>query len=282
MIKGLKLQKNSQPLSRNIKVAIAVVVLLLLVAGGVTVWYFYAYKPAQVKEDVRRREEQQLANDIKTVEKYYLKSLTGGSITQFTKLASEISKSQNILAEFNYTNETFVCDPQSCSFSYQLNKGNVFNIAQKNFWGENYTAIFSDDAVNFSGIQSGLSDNPLLSAYKNKADITAPFCGDLLNYLYSYNSISGIQQTLKIVSLPGSPVQTNENKIAKKGRGKYYGLNTMNWEMEIPKTSKNGIDVLYVASILERQAFRDAFIIQKIDSVKDNKISGVMVCKIGN
>lgn len=56
----------------------------------------------------------------------------------------------------------------------------------------------------------------------------------------------------------------------------------MNWEMEIPKTSKNGIDVLYVASILERQAFRDAFIIQKIDSVKDNKISGVMVCKIGN
>jgi len=40
--------------------------------------------------------------------------------------------------------------------------------------------------------------------------------------------------------------------------------------------------LLYTASLLERQAFRDAFIIQKIDSVKDNKITGVMVCKTGN
>lgn len=87
---------------------------------------------------------------------------------------------------------------------------------------------------------------------------------------------------MKIVSPPGSAVQAIENKIAAKGRGKNYGINVLSWEMEIPKQSKNYMALLYTASLLERQAFRDAFIIQKIDSVKDNKITGVMVCKTGN
>ena len=282
MIKGLKLRKNSRPVSRRIKAGIAIGVLLLLIAGGIAGWYFFAYEPAQQRDEIKRREAQQLANDISTVDKFYLSNLSGGSISKFTTLAAEISKSQRILSDFNYVNEVYTCDAKNCSFSYQLKKGSVFTLAQKIFFDEVYTANFSDTSIDFTGIKSGLDDNPILSAYKSKKDIYPPSCGDVLNYLYSYNSVSDPREIVKIVSPPGSAVQAIENKIAAKGRGKNYGINVLSWEMEIPKQSKNYMALLYTASLLERQAFRDAFIIQKIDSVKDNKITGVMVCKTGN
>lgn len=122
MIKGLKLRKNSRPVSRRIKAGIAIGVLLLLIAGGIAGWYFFAYEPAQQRDEIKRREAQQLANDISTVDKFYLSNLSGGSISKFTTLAAEISKSQRILSDFNYINEVYTCDAKNCSFSYQLKK----------------------------------------------------------------------------------------------------------------------------------------------------------------
>ncbi|MBU9849077.1 hypothetical protein [Rahnella aceris] len=281
MIKKLKLQKNSLPGSKNIKTGIVIAVVLLLILAGVAGWYFLAYKPAQILGEVKRKEAQQLANDIKKVEAFYLKTLSGGSISGFTKLAGEIVQSYGQLSAVNYVNEAFTCSAENCSFSYQLNTNGVFNIAQKVFFGESYTANFSEKSIDFTGIKSGMDNNPLLTAYKKKEKISPPPCGDLLNYIYSYNSVAASDEALKIVSPPGSEVFSLEEKLAKTGKLKYYGINSIQWELKLPELNSNYTAILHTASILEKQAYKDDFIIKKIDNIKDKKITGVMICKSG-
>lgn len=281
MIKKLKLQKNSLPGSKNIKTGIVIAVVLLLILAGVAGWYFLAYKPAQILGEVKRKEAQQLANDIKKVEAFYLKTLSGGSISGFTKLAGEIVQSYGQLSAVNYVNEAFTCSAENCSFSYQLNTNGVFNIAQKVFFGEIYTANFSEKSIDFTGIKSGMDNNPLLTAYKKKEKISPPPCGDLLNYIYSYNSVAASDEALKIVSPPGSEVFSLEEKLAKTGKLKYYGINSIQWELKLPELNSNYTAILHTASILEKQAYKDDFIIKKIDNIKDKKITGVMICKSG-
>lgn len=281
MIKKLKLQKNSLPGSKKIKTGIVIAVVLLLILAGVAGWYFLAYKPAQILGEVKRKEAQQLANDIKKVEAFYLKTLSGGSISGFTKLAGEIVQSYGQLSAVNYVNEAFTCSAENCSFSYQLNTNGVFNIAQKVFFGEIYTANFSEKSIDFTGIKSGMDNNPLLTAYKKKEKISPPPCGDLLNYIYSYNSVVASDEALKIVSPPGSEVFSLEEKLAKTGKLKYYGINSIQWELKLPELNSNYTAILHTASILEKQAYKDDFIIKKIDNIKDKKITGVMICKSG-
>lgn len=281
MIKKLKLQKNSLPGSKNIKTGIVIAVVLLLILAGVAGWYFLAYKPAQILGEVKRKEAQQLANDIKKVEAFYLKTLSGGSISGFTKLAGEIVQSYGQLSAVNYVNEAFTCSAKNCSFSYQLNTNGVFNIAQKVFFGEIYTANFSEKSIDFTGIKSGMDNNPLLTAYNKKEKISPPPCGDLLNYIYSYNSVAASDEALKIVSPPGSEVFSLEEKLAKTGKLKYYGINSIQWELKLPELNSNYTAILHTASILEKQAYKDDFIINKIDNIKDKKITGVMICKSG-
>ncbi|MCR8999754.1 hypothetical protein [Rahnella perminowiae] len=280
MIKKLKLRKNTLPVSKNTKLGIAAATLVLLIAAGFAGWYYLVYLPDQELKAKKVREQTQLAADVKVVDAFYLKALTGGSISAFTKLAVEITNSYSKLYDMNYTNETFSCDAQKCAFSYQLSKGAIFSVAQKIFWGKTYNANFSENTFDFTEVKSGLSENPLLNAYKRKQEISPPACSNALNYIYSYNSATGSEQALKITALPGAAVIATEKKISQRGKAKYYGLNVISWEMSLPKPL-HYLDILNIASVLERHAFKDAFIIQKVDSSKENKITGVMVCRSG-
>jgi len=233
---------------------------------------------------MKRQQDEQLSRDIKEVDDFYLTSLSGGSIQSLISLLTEIVASYKLLNKFSYTNETFVCDSRTCSFNYQLGKNGTFSVIQKRFWGESYSSNFSTKGFDFTGIKSGLNNNDVLVQYKKKNNNGLKYpCGDVLSYIYSWNTIMAREWEIKIDSPPSSKVLAKEKALALKGRATLFKFNFIKWSMKFPKLDpKDNSKLLYLASLFGRQAYSDAFIVQKIDSVKAKKISGVIVCKSGN
>ncbi|MFK3662597.1 hypothetical protein ACI2I2_19125 [Scandinavium sp. NPDC088450] len=286
MIKRLQLRTNRRPASPGSKIGWVVAILFIVLISCAGGWYYFVYTPAQEKAKALHQEQEQLAKDIKAIDAFYLKELSGGSVQRFTELANEIVESSIILQKFNYVDEVFTCTAENCVFSYKLGEGGVFNVAQKIFWGEVYTVNYSDSTYDFTGIKSRLDSNPVLTAYKNKQNAKVYPCGDLLSYVYSYNSAFIHEMPLTIKSPPSSSILALEEKIVNKGKLKLVGLSFIPWEVKLSSVENTSasfgyINILYLASFFERQAYKDAFIIKKIDTAKENNITGVMVCKSG-
>ncbi|MFP2420376.1 hypothetical protein ACLEXA_02265 [Pseudescherichia vulneris] len=283
MIKGLQLRKNTKPMSRTKIVGIVILIISLLTTAGSGGWYYFVHKPALAVSEMKRQQDEQLSRDIKEVDDFYLTSLSGGSIQSLISLLTEIVASYELLNKFSYTNETFVCDSRTCSFNYQLGKNGTFSVIQKRFWGESYSSNFSTKGFDFTGIKSGLNNNDVLVQYKKKNNNGLKYpCGDVLSYIYSWNTIMAREWEIKIDSPPSSKVLAKEKALALKGRATLFKFNFIKWSMKFPKLDpKDNSKLLYLASLFGRQAYSDAFIVQKIDSVKAKKISGVIVCKSG-
>ncbi|WP_320731086.1 hypothetical protein [Enterobacter sichuanensis] len=80
-------------------------------------------------------------------------------------------------------------------------------------------------------------------------------------------------------SLPKSSVSDLEKRLA--GQVKPYNMLFSEWSMEITRGDSNEEDeIILLQAFLYKQAYRDAFLIRKIESIKDGmKVSGGLVCK---
>lgn len=272
MNKGLYFWKSG--LTPNKRQWIILTIIVAIVLASVSGWYYMVYVPHKKHEEEVLRKKNELQQNVKKVNSFYEEQLKGGSLERFSLLLNEIYRSRTLLAMTGYDEKVITCKNNSCNFNYEILKSHVFNVQKKNFWGKDYSASFSNKGINFSGIPAKLESNSILDSYKRGKDVSIADCGELLSYIYAFNSINDKSDQLVIAKAPASSVLDVEEKI--KGNNKYYGLLFGTWSMN----AKN--DVIHVMSIFQRQALKNSFIVKGIElKSKALKISGGFVCKSG-
>lgn len=306
MLESLYFWKNKSggsPVKRML--LIGLIVVLVLAVGGAGGWYYFIKVPADkaAKEAIMRQQAaaQKLQNDIKSVKTFYEKSLEGGSIEQTLLLLSEMRRSQNDFNVLNIEGEAFTCDAKKCEFSYNNAPGTILTLPQKMFWGKPYKATVTIKGVKkkgkkedksdfrYDGIESKLNVNKLQAAYNNKLPLDLAPCNDVVAYILTYNSFlkstspskskSTVNGEIVLKTMPKSTVIDLESQLAKKVQA--YGLMAGTWEMELKSEQGLAADNnMNLQLMLFKQAYRDAFIIKRIESTdKGIKVSGGLVCK---
>ena len=274
MKSGLYFWKNSRKPSKTMGIVIALIVLAL--AGGAAGWYYLIYFPHKQHEEELKRKEQAIKAKISQVSSFYDNNLAGGSIERLGLMLSEMYKSRLKLGLSGYKEESLSCTTSACKFNYSIQKGHVFSLQKKMFWGSEFSGSFSEDQVSFTDIPSKLNTNILLKKYSAGEAIDVPECGMMLNYIYSVNTSGMISGKFEVKAPPASGVIKVEKELG--GRSKYYGLLFGSWKME---TKDNSIP--HMISVFNSLAFQDDFIIKSID-IKSGvvSISGGFVCKTGS
>lgn len=270
MNKGLYFWKSKRVPSKMIGVVL--IVLFLLIVGLGAGWYYFLYLPQKKMEAEIKAKNAAIERQIKEVNDFYLDKLKGGSVSEFTDLLTEIYKSRIMLRLTGYQENSFTCSPESCTFGYTLKPSVVFNVQKKMFWSNFFSGSFSDTEITYSDIPSKLSGNKIFSSYMAKENVAVPDCGEVLNYIYSYNSTHPSAGEYTVTDPPSSSVSDVEDKV--RSRKKYYGLMFGSWTLK----TKN--DLTKIMSQFDRQAYRDSLIVKSIElSSGDINISGVFVCK---
>lgn len=273
MNKGLYFWKSS--FVPNKKQGIMLGIILVIILAATAGWYFLFYTPHKQHDLELQNKKTALEQQIKQVSTFYEDQLKGGSIDRFSLLLNEMYKSRLVLGLTGYNEIGFSCKTDNCTFSYVIKPSHVFNVQKKVFWGKSYSSSFSNKGISFSGIPAKLNDNIVLQHYSKGKNIDTADCGQVLSYIYAFNSINKKSDQITIVKPPASSVLDVEEKI--KGNTKYYGLLFGSW------TVKAKDDIVHLMSLFERQAFRDSFIIKGIEfKSKEVNISGGFVCKSGN
>lgn len=257
--------------------ALVAVVLLLLVAGGGGAYYYFIWKPEQ--ERLAQIEKEKLARQqkIKSVEKFYQDSLTGGSIADVHKLLAQLHMVNDRLAMLGFSPQAILCNSTDCSLSYQLNVGRIFTMTDIQMGGENHSPSFSKNTLDYTGVRSGLNNHPWLNAWKNKKAVDLPVCTDVLSYISTWNSLGGSNTEIVLNGFPASSVAKDEFVL--KNAVTSFGMLFANWTITIPSE----MDMTKVSLLLQKQLFADAFIIKSIEfKEKSTLVTGGLACKKGN
>lgn len=289
---------GGSPVKKMLLIALAVV--LVLSAGGAGAWYYFIKLPAEkAAEEALMRQRQaaeKLQSDISSVTSFYEKSLEGANIIKAINLINEINKSSTDLKYIGIESEAFDCDIKKCRFSYVNRPGTVLTLPEKTFWGKAYKASVNakkdkkkgkdKSDFGYEGIESKLNGNALQTAYKNKKPLALYPCDEVVSYILTYNSflksMSGNKKKtadgeIVIKKMPNSAVTALETQLVSKVKA--YGLMAGTWEIQF----KGGVvseSTLNLQLVLFKQAYRDAFLIKRIESEhKGIKVSGGLVCK---
>ncbi|EIX4635190.1 pilus assembly protein [Escherichia coli] len=247
-------------------------VLLCICAGGV--WYFYDQKES-AKEVERKRQEQELANKIKSINDYYTDILSGSSTTKAIDIFLAINQSSVPLSLSGFNLDLYTCDTNSCTFSYSTTNEKIFNIQEINFLDEYYKANVSEKGLEYQISQSPLADNDLREKYYSMEDISVADCSELVNYVHSFNSLTSNSQGKIVLSgYPDSSISSVEDVLP--DIKKKYGFKNVQWSTTLPD------DILGVTSFLSRQAYKESFRVNKIEKKQSSEIeiSGKLLCAI--
>jgi preprotein translocase subunit YajC len=274
MIKGRYIWKKKSSSIKSLPLIVGSIIAIIILVTCTT-WYFLMYIPQKEQKEREISEQQQRVQKKQQIENYYSDILSGGDVHSLIDLVTEIDKSRIPLELSGYQENTISCDKQSCSFQYSLKLNGIFNLQKKYFWGQEFTASFSERQMNYEGLPAKMSQNKLTDKYKNGDDITLPLCVDVLNYIYSHNTYSDKKDYIKIVTSPTSSIEAIEKEL-KTSLKKNYGILNSTWEIELPNNS------LYTMQYFSRLAYQNAFLIKKlVINDKLTKISGGFVCVSG-
>jgi len=306
MLEGMYFWKDKNGAVSKLKLFLFLILSFVLIGGGgAGGWYYFVTLPAQkAKEEVIARQQQaakKLKDDIDSVNKFYSSSLEGADIDQAVIVLNELKKSDDRISIAPLDSRMFNCDTKNCRFEYKMSPGAIWVLPHKVFWGKDYqpTLMVNNKKggdkkkgdFSFDKIESRLNKNALIEAYKHKKPLPLSSCSDVVSYLVTYNSmVKGVGKESKakkageiiIKTMPKTTVCELESQLS--GKVKAYGLMAGKWELELKSdTSALGIDDLTNLQILlYKQAYRDAFLVKKIESQdKGMKISGDLVCKKG-
>ena len=246
-----------------------VVILVAAVCGGV--WYYFHAK-AMEKEEQARQAAAALQQKRTNIHNFYTTALTGADARGFLALYAEILQSRQPITLAGFREDSFSCSKDDCSFSYQAGDNTVFSVQDKWFWGISYSPSFSQDSVDYTSIPSGMNSNPVLEAFNRQQKISEPACNDILNYVYSYNSLVEVGRRFILTELPSSSVSTDEDSLP--GNPDNHGLLAGKWLVSLPD------DYVSVFSFWQDRPYTSSFIFQSVSGKKGNlDISGTFLCK---
>ncbi|HAT1681639.1 TPA: hypothetical protein I8Y21_002303 [Klebsiella oxytoca] len=246
-----------------------VVVLVAAVGGGT--WYWF-HTQALEKEEQARQAQAAIQQKKNSIHAFYTSALSGADVQGFLGLYGEILRSRQTIELSGFTEDSFFCDTGNCKFSYLAGNNTVFNIQQKLFRNVLYPATFSANSVDYDGIPSGMGTNPTLTAFSQQAKIDEPVCNDMLNYLYSYNSLVDAGRRFTLTELPTSSVSADEASLP--GNPENYGLLVGKWSVSLPD------NYVSVFSFWRDRPYSSSFIFQSVAGTKGVlNISGTFLCK---
>ncbi|EAB2832366.1 hypothetical protein YS65_000739 [Salmonella enterica subsp. enterica] len=246
-----------------------VVVLVAAVGGGT--WYYFHAKDVE-KEEQARRAAAALQQKRTNIHKFYTTALTGADARGFLSLYTEILNSRQPIELAGFREGSFSCSTESCSFSYLTGENTVFSVQDKMFRGESYAPSFSQESVDYTGIPSDMNSNPVLEAFNRQQKISEPACNDVLNYVYSYNSLVEAGRRFTLKALPASSVSADEASLP--GNPDNHGLLAGKWQVSLPD------NYVSVFSFWQDRPYSSSFIFQSVagkQGILD--ISGTFLCK---
>ncbi|WP_272653911.1 MULTISPECIES: hypothetical protein [unclassified Providencia] len=245
------------------------VVLVGAIASGV--WY-YVHSEALEKEEQKRQAEAALQQKRTNIHNFYIQALTGTDVQGFLTLYTEILRSRQPIEIAGFSENSFSCTTSNCDFSYLAESNTVFNVQDKWFRGVSYSPSFSQDSVDYTGIPSEMNSNPVLIAFEHQAKIGQPTCNDILNYVYSYNSLIDTNRRFKLTVLPTSSVSSDEDSLP--GNPDNHGLLAGKWQVSLPD------NYVSVFSFWQDRPYTSSFIFQSMAGKQGNlDISGTFLCK---
>lgn len=246
-----------------------VVVLVAAVGGGT--WYYFHAKAVE-KEERARMATAALQQKRTNIHNFYTTALTGADTRGFLSLYTEILRSRQPVTLAGFREDDFSCTTDTCSFSYQAGENTVFSVQDKVFRGESYAPSFSQDSVDYTDIPSGMNTNPVLDAFNRQEKISEPACNDILNYVYSYNSLVDAGRRFTLTELPASSVSADEASLP--GNPDNHGLLAGKWQVSLPD------DYISVFSFWQGRPYSSSFIFQSVAGKQGNlDISGTFLCK---
>ncbi|HAG2284919.1 TPA: hypothetical protein G8W61_005329 [Salmonella enterica] len=245
------------------------VVLVAAVAGGT--WYYFHTKAVE-KAERERQAAAALQQKRTNIHNFYTTALTGADVRGFLALYTEMLHSRQPIVLAGFREDNFSCTTDSCSFSYQAGEHTVFSVQDKWFRGESYAPSFSQSSVDYIGVPSEMSSNPVLEAFNRQEKISEPACNDILNYVYSYNSLVEAAQRFTLSELPTSSVSADEDSLP--GNPDNHGLLAGKWLVSLPD------DYVSVFSFWQGRPYSSSFIFQSVAGKQGNlDISGTFLCK---
>ncbi|EDH6464021.1 hypothetical protein CB433_04650 [Salmonella enterica subsp. enterica serovar Newport] len=246
------------------------VVVLVAAVGGGTWYYFHA---RALESEAQARQAAAALQQKKTgIHAFYVSAMTGTDAQGFLNLYGEILRSRQTIELSGFSEDSFSCDSSVCNFSYLAGSNTVFNIQQKLFRDVLYPATFSENSVDYAGIPSGMNTNPVLDAFNRRAPVGMPVCNDMLNYLYSYNSLVEPGRRFTLTGLPSSTVSADEASLP--GNPENYGLLAGKWSVSLPD------NYVSVFSFWRDRPYSSSFIFQSVAGKQGVlNISGTFLCK---
>jgi len=281
---------------------VAIFTASFIIAGGASAWWYYGVKvPADKKRAMEQLALRKQQADLASVAAFYKKSLTGADIEQTITLLGEIRRSTLAMSALGIPvkSENFICDTKSCSFGFKLSAGSILTLPVIDFFGHQYAASVpvkkeKESAplndFEYTRMALPLKQNALLDSWARNKGLRLHSCNEIISYVNTYNSLLNVSKNNRTLrdgafifkSYPSSSVKQAEKSVG--GKLKFRGMMSAAWEMKISSDS----DFFYTRApeinaqiALYKQAYRDAFLIRKIESTdKGISISGGLVCKV--
>lgn len=296
MLEGFYFWKNKNGTATTMHIVPFLLVVVMLLSGaGAGYWYYFIKLPSD-ELLARQQAAQKIRGEIKTVQDWYEKSLDGFDIISGIRILNEIHHTliPMRMIYFSAKSVNLVCTAKTCNMGFELEPESILTQPELTFFGKRYTASFpmqkgkvKADVISLEYNGMGVKDlkNDLLKAYKKEKKLTLHPCNEVISYIKTYNSaLDAGERKAKdgeiiFKSLPKSSVNDLEKGLA--GQVKTYNMFFSEWSMEIIQGDNNEEDeIILLQAFLYKQAYRDAFLIRKIESIKDGmKVSGGLVCK---
>lgn len=302
MLEKIYFWKVRRGYSAPVIATLAIAIGLLVLASAAFAWWYYGVKiPADKKQIVQQQALRKKQADQAAIAAFYKKSLAGTDIPQAISILGEIRQNTLALAAVGIAikNRNFFCDTKSCVLGFKIEQGAILTLPVIQFFGKEYFASVpvrrekDRTPINdfeYTRLTLPPAENRLLTQWESKQALSLHSCNEIIAYVNTYNSLlntkgSNVKQRDGIIlfkSYPASAVKDKERALA--GHLPFRGLMSAGWEMQV-----NDDGALFMARAPEinaqialyKQAWRDAFLIKKIESNdKGIKISGGLVCKV--
>lgn len=296
MLEGLYFWKTKSGTTSAIRIVTFLLAAVLLLSGAGTGYWYYFIKLPTDEQLAQQQVAQKMRSDINAVHDWYEKSLDGFDVNFGIDILNEIHQTliPVRMVYFSAKSVNFVCTKKTCNMGFELEPEGILTQPELTFFGKQYTASFpihkgkeKTDVISleYNDMEINEPKNDLLKLYKKEKSLTLHSCNEIISYIKTYNSILEKEENkskngeIIFKSLPKSSVSDLEKRLT--GRVKSYNMLSSEWSMEVTRSgSFVESQVILLQAFLYKQAYRNAFLIRKIESIKDGiKVSGGLVCK---